>query len=90
MAEAYMMWLAPELGRERAHDLVYEAAQEARRDGVSLETALERRDNGLGALREALPIPPEHYVGQPDRACDAALAAWRGAGAAATELEPST
>jgi 3-carboxy-cis,cis-muconate cycloisomerase len=29
MAEAYMMRLAPSMGRERAHDLVYRAASEA-------------------------------------------------------------
>jgi 3-carboxy-cis,cis-muconate cycloisomerase len=82
MAEAYMMCLAPKLGRERAHDVVYDAAQEARREGTSLEEALDRRDaeEGLEGLREALPIPPERYVGQPDHVCAAALGAWRGDG----------
>jgi 3-carboxy-cis,cis-muconate cycloisomerase len=72
MAEAYMMRLAEELGRERAHDLVYDAVREARRDGRSLE-------EGLAAATEGHfePIAPGDYVGNPDVACDAALRAWR-------------
>jgi 3-carboxy-cis,cis-muconate cycloisomerase len=70
MAEAYMMRLAPEHGRERAHDLVYEAVQTARREGVSLLDALVRAGHALE------PLAPEHYVGQPDLVCDSALALW--------------
>ncbi|MFC4010375.1 adenylosuccinate lyase family protein [Nonomuraea purpurea] len=78
MAEAYMMRLAPALGRERAHDLVYKAAHEARAHGRALADAL--RDvagpedlAGLGAL----PIPPESYIGDAEAICAAALDAWR-------------
>ena len=35
MAEAYMITLAPELGRENAHDLVYAAVGEVRETAVS-------------------------------------------------------
>ncbi|TDE33345.1 3-carboxy-cis,cis-muconate cycloisomerase [Nonomuraea mesophila] len=78
MAEAYMMRLAPALGREKAHDLVYRAAHEARESGRALADAL--RDvagpddlAGLGAL----PVPPESYIGDAGAICAAALDAWR-------------
>jgi 3-carboxy-cis,cis-muconate cycloisomerase len=82
MAEAYMIALAPVLGREVAHDLVYEAAHEARRLDVPLELAvLERaRARGVSGVLDGRPIPPEAYVGEPDRACESALARWRAAG----------
>jgi 3-carboxy-cis,cis-muconate cycloisomerase len=82
MAEAYMMRLARAHGRERAHDLVYEAAQAARREGVSLLDALAREGHDLTATADGQALEPEHYVGQPDLVCDAALALWR-AGATA-------
>lgn len=77
MAEAYMMRLAPALGREQAHDAVYEAVREAQARGESLESELERR--GLRE-KDAPPLAPEEYLGEPDVACDAALAAWRSVG----------
>ncbi|GAA3620794.1 adenylosuccinate lyase [Nonomuraea rosea] len=78
MAEAYMMRLAPALGRERAHDLVYKAAHEAREHGRELADAL--RDvagpDDLASLG-TLPIPPESYIGDAEAICAAALDAWR-------------
>jgi 3-carboxy-cis,cis-muconate cycloisomerase len=76
MAEAYMMRLADRLGRERAHDLVYEAVGHCRATGEPLFTA----------LRHALPaevaatieeLPPESYLGRPHETVNAALALWR-------------
>lgn len=75
MAEAYMMRAAPILGRERAHDLVYMAAQRARERGVRLEEAL--REVGLMDAPGMAEIRPDDYTGDPDRVCDAALAAWQ-------------
>ncbi|HLI60916.1 MAG TPA: adenylosuccinate lyase family protein [Solirubrobacteraceae bacterium] len=78
MAEAQMMRLAGTLGRERAHDLVYEAVREARTSGEPLEDVLLR--NATEAERVAIqPIPPEDYVGMPDLACDSALRDWAAA-----------
>ncbi|MEO3885140.1 adenylosuccinate lyase family protein [Nonomuraea sp. B5E05] len=78
MAEAYMMRLAPVLGREKAHDLVYRAAHEARERGRALADAL--RDvagpDDLASLG-SLPIPPESYIGDAGAICAAALDAWR-------------
>ncbi|PXY36957.1 3-carboxy-cis,cis-muconate cycloisomerase [Prauserella flavalba] len=72
LAEAYMMLLAPRLGRERAHDIVYEAVGRCRESGESL----------AGALRDVLPddfepVSPEQYVGDPELTVNAALAQWR-------------
>jgi 3-carboxy-cis,cis-muconate cycloisomerase len=75
LAEAYMMELAPELGRERAHDVVYEAAGIARAEDISLQLALERT------------VPPAHlaslttvdhasYVGEAAAVVEVAIRAW--------------
>jgi 3-carboxy-cis,cis-muconate cycloisomerase len=88
MAEAQMMRLADSLGRERAHDLVYEAVREARGSGEPLEDVLLR--HATEAERAAIePIPPEDYVGMPDVACEAALRGWAAAnGAVPATLTP--
>ncbi|HTE62449.1 MAG TPA: lyase family protein [Solirubrobacteraceae bacterium] len=82
MAEAYMMRLAPTLGRERAHDLVYEAAQQARGDGLDLEGALRAvgRARGIAQLAALEPLGPEDHLGQTGAACAEALAAWHAPG----------
>jgi len=79
LAEAYMMALAPALGRERAHDLVYEASRVAREEGVPLDDAVRHRLPSRTLLGEA-PITAGDYLGEAQRACDAAVARWRGAG----------
>jgi 3-carboxy-cis,cis-muconate cycloisomerase len=84
MAEAYMMRLAPELGRERAHDFVYDAVRDARRAGRSLEESLAAATDG-----HFEPIAPGDYVGDPDVACDAALRAWRETPSQMSTSEPS-
>lgn len=79
MAEAYMMRLADTLGRERAHDLVYEAARVARAEGRALDTTLREvaSPGELAGLNGSVLIPPQAYVGDPRRTCAAALKAWR-------------
>lgn len=77
MAEAYMMRLAGELGRERAHDLLYDAVARARDTGADLHTALDEARNGAG-LSPVDPIHPEDYLGEVERICTAALAEWNG------------
>jgi len=64
MAEAYMMRLADQLGRERAHDVVYEAVGHCRATGEPLFTALRAvLPTEVAATIEEL--PPESYVGRP-------------------------
>jgi 3-carboxy-cis,cis-muconate cycloisomerase len=74
MAEAQMMRLAEQVGRERAHDLVYRAVRRARSAGTSLEEAL--RAEGVDDESSA-PIEPGAYLGEAGRVCDAALDAWQ-------------
>lgn len=78
MAEAYMIRLAPVLGRERAHDLVYAAVRSARSSGRSLDREIaEGTPEAVGALGEDLPLSPDHYLGESRDICEAALARWQ-------------
>lgn len=81
MAEAYMMKLAPVLGRGEAHELVYDAVVTARRQDEPLIAVL-RREAPAGA-RAALEaeLRPEDYVGDPARAIAEAVREWRSAAA---------
>lgn len=76
MAEAYMMALAPNLGRERAHDVVYSACLEARRTDDDLRTVLE---GVLSEEHRALVkgVAPEHYLGEAREVCGTVVTRWR-------------
>ena len=79
LAEAYMFQLAPELGREGAHDLVYEAAMASKTRRVELlETLREVSDDPdqVAAMR------PADYTGRARDEAVSAAAAWRGRGRA--------
>ncbi|GHJ40785.1 adenylosuccinate lyase family protein [Streptomyces sp. TS71-3] len=75
MSEAYMIRLAPRLGRERAHDVVYAAARRCRESGERLGTVLEAMLSGQAA-EETAELRPEEYVGNPHTTIDAALSQW--------------
>jgi 3-carboxy-cis,cis-muconate cycloisomerase len=78
MAEAQMIQLADTLGREHAHDLVYEAATRARRSGTTLAEALREVATDKGML-ELLPEPlvtADDYLGEARAVCRRAAAAW--------------
>jgi 3-carboxy-cis,cis-muconate cycloisomerase len=77
MSEALMMGLARRVGRERAHDLVYEAAAAARSDGGDLPGAARRllAAQGLDGLLEDIASPGD-YLGETSSVCDAALERW--------------
>jgi 3-carboxy-cis,cis-muconate cycloisomerase len=74
MAEAYMFQLAPELGREGAHDLVYLAAATSKARGIGLREALVEIAPGLDGTAE---IDPSDYVGQSPEEARRAVADWR-------------
>jgi 3-carboxy-cis,cis-muconate cycloisomerase len=76
MAEAYMMALAPTLGREGAHDIVYSACLEARRTEGDLRTVLE---NVLSAKHRVLVdgVTPEEYLGEAREVCAKVVTRWR-------------
>ena len=74
MAEAYMMELAPSMGREAAHDLIYEAVAEARRQGKTLPEQLGSvNDDRVSRLSEPV---PDDYLGDTRLICDSALREW--------------
>lgn len=75
MAEAYMIGLAPSFGRERAHDIVYEAAGASRTKNLGLRDALE---SVIPADRhdDLATIDPASYVGECAHIVDSAVAAW--------------
>lgn len=78
MAEAYMMRLAPALGRERAHDVVTRASGRVRRENLTLANALrmELKEDGEETTLD-LNIEPGDYVGTPELACGQAVRDWR-------------
>jgi 3-carboxy-cis,cis-muconate cycloisomerase len=74
LAEAYMFELAPELGREAAHDLVYEAATVSKGRGIELRQALDE----VAAGRHPVPhISPFDYTGQARADTERAITEWR-------------
>jgi 3-carboxy-cis,cis-muconate cycloisomerase len=78
MAEAYMMRLAPIIGRERAHDLVYLAARRCRESGLPLAEAVRAELPPEAADAIDGELMPEGYVGRPHDTVAAALTMWRG------------
>lgn len=75
MSEAAMMRLAPSLGRERAHDMVYQAASWGRTTGDSLTVGLQAvLPDELVA--EVGSLDPDDYTGEAENICAAANLAW--------------
>ena len=81
MAEAYMMALAPHLGRGPAHDLVYAAVRHSRQHDVPLRDAV--RDvvtpQVWSDVEPMLPWP-QGYLGNASVICDEALGIWTASG----------
>lgn len=78
MAEAFMMALAPALGRERAHDVVTAACGEVRTGRASdlreaLGALLPREERGDLALAD---LQPSSYLGETEAICTSALGSW--------------
>ncbi|MEU1942011.1 adenylosuccinate lyase family protein [Streptomyces sp. NPDC059474] len=79
MSEAYMIGLAATLGREQAHDLVYEAARRCRETGEDLRAVL-REVAPAEAAASVADLAPADYVGDPHTTVHSALSAWRAGG----------
>jgi 3-carboxy-cis,cis-muconate cycloisomerase len=73
LAEAYMFQLAPELGREAAHDLVYQAATASKARHIELREALMEIADGVDAMPE---LSPADYTGQAHHEATEAVAEW--------------
>jgi 3-carboxy-cis,cis-muconate cycloisomerase len=77
VAEAVMMGLAPQLGRQEAHDVVYDACRRANEQHISLKDALSADPNVTsridGATIERL-TSPGNYLGLAPQMVDRVLA----------------
>ena len=83
MAEAVMMALAPRIGKQAAHKVVYRAAGQAYDTGVSLRDALVADTDVAGHLSEAeidSALDPAHYVGSARQMIDTVLSRARNKG----------
>ena len=79
MAEAWMIRLAEELGREDAHDVVYAAAARSRESGARLVDAVPAVLAGRPGVRAPeLALEPEQYLGSAVGVAEAAVRLWRG------------
>jgi len=70
MSESLMLELGREIGRQRAHDVIYEAAQEAAITGASFASLLAKDDEiaeRLSAERLAEMLDPVRYTGDSAR-----------------------
>ena len=85
MSEALMMRLAPVMGREKAHDVVYAAALHARASGEDLVRVCARElPEDLRAAIGTLSLDAGDYVGEAGDIAAAALARWAAVQAAMT------
>lgn len=78
LAEAWMMRLAPVIGRDQAHEVLYRAVRDARSENLALADAVIRQLSPAAASTvTADPVTAAAYLGEVDAACEQALAAWR-------------
>lgn len=88
MAEAHMIALAPVLGREHAHDVVYEAATRARATRSTLtETLPELLAHRADGLADRA-VAADDYLGDAVRTTQAAVAAWAAVPALGVDERP--
>jgi 3-carboxy-cis,cis-muconate cycloisomerase len=88
MAEAYMITLAAHLGRDRAHELLYQAVRDSREGGEPLLTTLRSALSAdvWDSIAPHLPEPAD-YLGSTSAICATAVGNWRaGRPAGATVL----
>src|SRR5258708_11771206 len=80
VAEAVMMGLAPQIGRQEAHDVVYDACRLANEKGMTLADALSA-DTRVSARIDRATIErltsPNNYLGPAPEMGDRVLAASR-------------
>jgi 3-carboxy-cis,cis-muconate cycloisomerase len=77
VAEAVMMGLAPQLGRQDAHDVVYDACRRANEKGISLAEALSADKRVAERIDRATIdrlIAPKNYLGLAPDMVDRVLA----------------
>ena len=81
VSEAVMMGLAPHMGRQEAHDVVYAACQTVREQGGTLAAVLSEMpevSSRLNQLQIERLVDPAHYLGVASQMVDRILAARSG------------
>jgi 3-carboxy-cis,cis-muconate cycloisomerase len=76
VAEAVMMGLAPQIGRQHAHDVVYDACRVVNQQGGSLAEALMADPEISGRIDDATIVrltDPRNYLGQAPQMVDRVL-----------------
>jgi len=84
VAEAVMMGLAPQVGRQEAHDIVYDACRLANEKGMTLADALAADPQVTGRIDRATIdrlTSPKNYLGLAPEMVDRVLAAAKRQGA---------
>jgi 3-carboxy-cis,cis-muconate cycloisomerase len=76
MAEALMIGLAPKVGRERAHDLVYSAVGIVRSEHIDLLAALKRVSKGILTDSDFTEISTDSYLGEATSICKISCKEW--------------
>lgn len=82
LSEAFMINLAPKLGREKAHDLVYKAVEIVRREGGDLFSAITQAGGGNLLDSKFSEFLTKEYLGESLLVVDEAINSW----ARATEI----
>lgn len=78
LAEAQMIQLAEQVGREKAHDLLYAASTRARESGTVLADALRSvaAEQGMSELLPESLVQARDYLGEAESICKTAVSIW--------------
>ena len=76
MAEAYMIELAPHLGREEAHDLMRKASELSQNKEIEISDSLQQLRPEVIKLLSKFPLEVQDYVGNAQSVCRNAVQAW--------------
>ncbi|CAB4913224.1 unannotated protein [freshwater metagenome] len=76
MAEAYMIELTNSLGREEAHNLLYEASNVSKIEDISLEDSLVRLLPTAKTIINNWPLSATDYLGNSELICAQAVGQW--------------
>jgi adenylosuccinate lyase/3-carboxy-cis,cis-muconate cycloisomerase len=66
LSEAAMMQMSPRIGRHKAHQLLYEAAQRTAMEGTAFSQTLAEALQKAGLSEMAITLAPESYLGEID------------------------
>jgi 3-carboxy-cis,cis-muconate cycloisomerase len=86
LSEEYMVVLARSLGRERAHNIVYQAAGISRDQRIPLHEALLAIDSSIREHFESWPLVASEGIGKSAWICEQARSQWD---EVRTEVKPS-